>query len=72
MTSDRPYRSALALPAAREEIERGSGRHYDSQVASAFLGIPAETWLEIRKKTAKAPVSPADTAKFLAGCHDYR
>jgi putative nucleotidyltransferase with HDIG domain len=47
MTSDRPYRRALPFEAGREEIRRETGRLFDRQVASAFLGLPAETMLSI-------------------------
>jgi HD-GYP domain-containing protein (c-di-GMP phosphodiesterase class II) len=36
MTSDRPYRDALPLEAAREELRRGAGRQFDSEVVSAI------------------------------------
>jgi putative nucleotidyltransferase with HDIG domain len=52
MTSDRPYRSALPLAAAREEIRLGAESRYDSQVASTFLAIPAEEWEGIRLQSA--------------------
>jgi putative nucleotidyltransferase with HDIG domain len=37
MTSDRPYRLAMPLEAARLEIQRCSGTQFDPVVASAFL-----------------------------------
>jgi len=52
MTSDRPYRRALPFETSREVIERGAGKHYDSQVARVFLSIPGETWEVIRRETA--------------------
>jgi diguanylate cyclase (GGDEF)-like protein len=36
MTSDRPYRAALPLEAAREELRRGAGRQFDGEVVSAI------------------------------------
>jgi len=33
VTSNRPYRTALPVEAAREEIARGRGTHFDPQVA---------------------------------------
>ena len=36
MTSDRPYRAALPLEAAREELRRGAGRQFDGDVVSAI------------------------------------
>jgi len=37
MTSDRPYRPAISIAAAREEIKRCIGTQFDPVVASAFL-----------------------------------
>ncbi len=51
MTSDRPYRAALPLQAARDVIERGSGTLFDPLVAAAFLRVPSETWEAIAKQT---------------------
>jgi putative two-component system response regulator len=39
MTHDRPYREALSLDVAMDEIRSGSGRQFDPSFASAFLGI---------------------------------
>jgi HD-GYP domain-containing protein (c-di-GMP phosphodiesterase class II) len=50
MTSDRPYRAALSIDEAREEIERWSGRQFDPAVAAAFLSIDADDWREIRQR----------------------
>ena len=52
ITSDRPYRAALPLSAAREVIERGSGTLFDSVVADAFLNISQETWESVRIEAA--------------------
>jgi putative nucleotidyltransferase with HDIG domain len=38
MTSDRPYRTALPFDAAKAEIVRLAGRHYDPAAVEAFLG----------------------------------
>jgi putative nucleotidyltransferase with HDIG domain len=40
MTSDRPYRRALLIDAAREEIRRCTGSQFDPAVVTAFLSIP--------------------------------
>ncbi len=48
MTSDRPYRRALALSAAREEIRREAGRQFDPEIVRAFLSVPDEVWVAIR------------------------
>jgi hypothetical protein len=39
MTAGRPYRKALAVTAAREELVRRSGSHFDPDIVRAFLGI---------------------------------
>jgi putative nucleotidyltransferase with HDIG domain len=49
MTSDRPYRAALAFEEAQEEIRHGSGIRYDFHVARAFLGVPIESWKAVRR-----------------------
>jgi HD-GYP domain-containing protein (c-di-GMP phosphodiesterase class II) len=50
MTSDRPYRAALGIDVAREEIRAWSGRQFDPAVVEAFLAIEAERWREIRER----------------------
>jgi response regulator RpfG family c-di-GMP phosphodiesterase len=52
MTSDRPYRAALPLQAARDVIERGAGILFDPLAAEAFLRVPKETWSIIARGTA--------------------
>ncbi len=49
MTSDRPYRAALSIEAARDEIRRFSGIQFDPRVAEAFLAIEASVWRDIRQ-----------------------
>ena len=39
MTSTRPYREALSVEVAREELLRGSGTQFDPQVVDAFLQV---------------------------------
>jgi HD-GYP domain-containing protein (c-di-GMP phosphodiesterase class II) len=50
MTSDRPYRAALSIDTARQEIREWSGRQFDPRVVETFLGIEATTWQEIRER----------------------
>ena len=50
MISDRPYRKALPISAAREEIERFSGRQFDPQVVEIFLAQPERLWAELHEK----------------------
>jgi putative two-component system response regulator len=50
MTSDRPYRKALSIDAALEEVERFAGSQFDPAVARAFLSIDPHAWREIRQR----------------------
>lgn len=62
VTSNRPYRTALPVEAARQEIVRGRGTHFDPQVADAFLAVPVERLVEITRhyeSLTSAPL-PAD------------
>ena len=49
MISDRPYRKALPMPHAREEIRRCSGTQFDPKVVEVFATIPEEHWLDLRE-----------------------
>ena len=49
MISDRPYRKAVSMEHAREEIKRCAGTQFDPAVVSVFLQIPDEHWLELRE-----------------------
>jgi putative nucleotidyltransferase with HDIG domain len=65
MTSDRPYRKAMTVNEAREEIESCSGTQFDPVTVKAFLSIEAVHWHEIRDRVHKMvmdmdrPVKPA-------------
>jgi putative nucleotidyltransferase with HDIG domain len=50
MTSDRPYRKALSIEAACEEIARCSGSQFDPRVAECFLSIEPVAWRAIRER----------------------
>jgi putative nucleotidyltransferase with HDIG domain len=65
MTSNRPYRAAQPLSAAREEIERWSGRQFDPDVVRVFLGMPENIWSDLRKNIEAQiyPVAYSATAK---------
>jgi cyclic di-GMP phosphodiesterase len=49
MVSDRPYRRALPMSHALEEIKRCSGSQFDPQVVKVFLSIPEQHWLDLRE-----------------------
>jgi len=65
MTSNRPYRAAQPLSAAREEIERWSGRQFDPEVVKVFLSMPENIWSDLRKNIEAQiyPVAYSATAK---------
>ncbi len=48
ITSDRPYRAAQPVSAAREEIMRWSGRQFDPQVVKVFLEMSETIWEDLR------------------------
>ncbi len=49
MISDRPYRKAQTVAAAREEIKRFSGKQFDPRVVEVFLGMPETLWAQLRE-----------------------
>lgn len=49
MISDRPYRKALPMSHAREEIRRCSGTQFDPKVVDVFVSIPEQHWTELRE-----------------------
>jgi response regulator RpfG family c-di-GMP phosphodiesterase len=49
MTMDRPYSRAIAMEAAREEIQRCAGSHFDPRVVATFRSIPLEVFESIRR-----------------------
>jgi len=50
ITSDRPYRPAQSVTAAREEIRRWSGRQFDPAVVETFLTMPENIWTDLRNE----------------------
>jgi putative nucleotidyltransferase with HDIG domain len=64
ITSDRPYRKARPVADARKEIEHWSGRQFDPEVVQAFLSMPEDIWVDLRKETdAQLNRSAYSTAK---------
>lgn len=61
VTSNRPYRTALPVEAARDEIVRGRGSHFDPQVVDAFLTIPVPRLVEITHHDASLTSAPLTT-----------
>jgi putative nucleotidyltransferase with HDIG domain len=50
ITSDRPYRPAQTLTAAREEIDRWAGRQFDPSIVKVFMDMPPNIWDDLRKE----------------------
>jgi putative nucleotidyltransferase with HDIG domain len=50
ITSDRPYRPAQSLTAARDEIKLWSGRQFDPEVVQIFLDMDQNIWPDLRKE----------------------
>ena len=50
MISDRPYRKALPISAARDEIRRFSGRQFDPRVVEVFLAQPDSLWMALHER----------------------
>jgi putative nucleotidyltransferase with HDIG domain len=48
ITSDRPYRAAQSISAARREIEKHAGRQFDPKVVDTFISISDELWQNLR------------------------
>ena len=51
MTFDRPYSRAIGLEAARAEIQRCAGTHFDPAVVATFSTLPLEIFEEIRRRS---------------------
>jgi response regulator RpfG family c-di-GMP phosphodiesterase len=64
MTSDRPYRAALSIQEARDEIRRFMGIQFDPSVADAFLSIDEGVWHDIREKVHRRIDALEETARL--------
>ncbi|HVP55185.1 MAG TPA: HD domain-containing phosphohydrolase [Candidatus Eisenbacteria bacterium] len=50
ITSDRPYRAAQSIPAARHEIQKHAGHQFDPEVVETFMSISDDLWAELRNE----------------------
>jgi HD-GYP domain-containing protein (c-di-GMP phosphodiesterase class II) len=49
MLSDWPYRNALPMSYAREEIRRCAGTQFDPKIVEVFLSVPESHWIVLRE-----------------------
>ena len=49
MISDRPYRKALPISHAQDEIQRCAGTQFDPRVVEVFLSMPSTLWDDLRE-----------------------
>ena len=71
ITSDRPYRAAQTVQAARDEISRFSGTQFDPKVVEIFLGMPDSIWEDLRREINSHARKYAYPSKF-AESHSLR
>jgi putative nucleotidyltransferase with HDIG domain len=50
ITSDRPYRAAQSISAARREIQKHAGLQFDPDIVETFMSISEQLWQELRDK----------------------
>ena len=53
MTFDRPYSKAIPFDAAKAELKRCAGAHFDPAVVEAFLRVPEPLLEEIRRRSTE-------------------
>lgn len=53
MTFDRPYSRAISFEAAKAEIRRCTGTHFDPTVVEAFFRVPESLLAEIRRRSVE-------------------
>ncbi len=64
MTNDRPYRKAMSVPDAIEELRKNAGTQFDPSITADFIGLLSEKYTmnpgreSVQPEITKAPVSP--------------
>jgi putative nucleotidyltransferase with HDIG domain len=66
ITSDRPYRAARSLVAARKEIQEWAGRQFDPEVVEVFLQMSDDVFEELRRAIG----GHVDPLAYSAGAKD--
>lgn len=54
ITSKRPYKEALPIQVARDEIKKCSGTQFDPAIVDAFLKIPDQELIELRARVEES------------------
>jgi response regulator RpfG family c-di-GMP phosphodiesterase len=67
MTSDRPYRKALSITQARDEVLKFTRIQFDPAVADAFLAIDDDVWRQIREWVHKEVLDLEDRVRHVLG-----
>jgi putative nucleotidyltransferase with HDIG domain len=67
MTSDRPYRKALTIDQARDEVRKFTRIQFDPAVADAFLAIEDHVWRQIREWVHKEVLALEDRVRRVMG-----
>jgi putative nucleotidyltransferase with HDIG domain len=49
MLNDWPYRNALPMSHAREEIRHCAGTQFDPKIVGVFLSVPESHWIQLRE-----------------------
>ncbi len=57
MTFDRPYSRAISFEAAKSELKRCAGAHFDPSVVEAFLCVPESLLEDIRRRSTEPPAA---------------
>jgi HD-GYP domain-containing protein (c-di-GMP phosphodiesterase class II) len=50
ITSDRPYRAAQSISAARREIQKHAGLQFDTDIVKTLISIYEQLWQDLRDK----------------------
>jgi putative nucleotidyltransferase with HDIG domain len=67
ITTDRVYRNAQTLKAARVEIEKWSGRQFDPEVVKVFLEMPDNIWDDLRREIQDSQIYRVSSSAAAKG-----
>lgn len=66
ITAHRPYRKPQDMKAARKEIIRNAGTHFDPQAVEAFCSLDLREWEKIRYETTKQIPLAAEFTRLVS------